>query len=454
MKAQERLFVLNRGPRCEGPVLYWMSRDQRAHDNWALWTAQELALERQVPLAVVFCLVPSFLDATIRQYGFMLRGLKETSRDLEKMGIPFFLLKGDPGEEVPHFVDKKRIGAVFTDFDPLRPKQNWQKTVAEKLSIPFYEVDAHNVIPCRKASEKREFAAYTLRPKIHRLLPRFLEEMPETVFHPFDWQTPVPAIDWDDTWNSLSVDRSVAEVKGFTPGNRAAKAALDFFLQDRFAFYDDDRNNPLRAGQSDLSPWIHFGQISAQRVVLEARRAAVPEESRKAFLEQLIVRRELADNYCLHMPDYDNFSSFPEWARKSLDEHRGDERNYLYSHEELEGARTHDPLWNAAQVQMVRTGKMHGWLRMYWAKKVLEWTVSPEEALERLIFLNNRYELDGRDPNGYTGIAWSIGGLHDRPWPEHPVFGKVRYMNFNGAKRKFDVTAFVQQIEGYKKAGR
>lgn len=447
MPAQERLFVLNKGPRCEGPVLYWMSRDQRARDNWTLASAQELALEREVPLLVAFCLVPSFLGATLRHYGFMLRGLKETSSELEKLSIPFFLLRGEPGEEIPPFVTANGIGTVFTDFDPLRVKQTWQKTVAEGLSAPFYEVDTHNVVPCRKASDKREYGAYTIRPKIRRLLPRFLEDLPETVRHPYRWAGEVPAIDWRVTLEKLPLDRSVGEVRSFSPGTSAGMKALENFLAEGLQRYAGDRNDPTLGGQSGLSPWLHFGQISAQRVAFEASASEAPGEDKKAFLEELIVRRELADNYCLHTPDYDRFSSFPEWARKTLDEHRTDEREYIYPPEELEEGRTHDPLWNAAQRQMVLTGKMHGWLRMYWAKKVLEWSPSPEEALASCIALNDRYELDGRDPNGYTGIAWSIGGVHDRAWPTHPVYGKVRYMNLNGARRKFDVDAFVKSIK-------
>lgn len=444
MLAQERLFVLKKGPRCEGPVLYWMSRDQRARDNWALAAAQELALERKVPLVAAFCLAPSFLGATLRHYGFMLRGLEETAKELETLSIPFFLLRGEPEEEIPRFVTAHGMEAVFTDFDPLRIKQEWQRAVTERLSIPLYEVDSHNVVPCRKASDKREYGAYTIRPKIHRLLPRFLEEMPETVRHPFPWGGDVPAIDWSATLKSLRLDRSVGEVKDFVPGAAAGHIALERFLRERLSRYDGDRNDPTLAGQSNLSPWLHFGQLSPQRVALEASVSGAPEEDRKAFLEELVVRRELADNYCLHTPDYDSFSAFPEWAQKTLDEHRIDERQYLYSPEELEEGTTHDPLWNAAQRQMVFTGKMHGWLRMYWAKKILEWSPSPEEALASSIALNDRYELDGRDPCGYTGIAWSVGGVHDRAWPTHPVYGKIRYMNLNGARRKFDVDAFVE----------
>ena len=199
-------------------------------------------------------------------------------------------------------------------------------------------------------------------------------------------------------------------------------------------------------GQSDLSPYLHFGQIAPQRVAWEIQQSDAPREAKQAFLEELIVRRELSDNFCWYNPDYDKFSGFPEWARKTLDQHRLDQRDFLYSLEEFEPGRTHDALWNAAQLEMVSRGKMHGYMRMYWAKKILEWTNSPEEALEIAIYLNDRYELDGRDPNGYVGVAWSIGGVHDRAWAERPVFGKIRYMSLAGCKRKFKVDEYIAKV--------
>ena len=206
------------------------------------------------------------------------------------------------------------------------------------------------------------------------------------------------------------------------------------------------RNDPTREGQSDLSPYLHFGQIAAQRVALEVEGAPAGTKAKEAFLEELIVRRELSDNFCYYHPQYDSVACFPQWARKTLDEHHDDPREYLYTPAQFEQAQTHDDLWNAAQREMVQTGKMHGYLRMYWAKKILEWTSSPEEALKIAIYLNDRYELDGRDPNGYTGIAWSLGGVHDRAWAERKVFGKIRYMSYKGCKAKFDVAAYFKNF--------
>jgi deoxyribodipyrimidine photo-lyase len=427
-----------------GPVVYWMSRDQRADDNWALLFAQERALARGVALGVVFCLVDRFLGASPRHFAFMMDGLRETADALAAKAIPFFLLHGDPGREIPDFARKHKVGELVTDFDPLRIKRQWRQRITGSLAIPFVEVDAHNVVPCRIASRKREFGAYTLRPKIRELLPRYLTDLPRIVRHPHPWLRRVPPPRWAQAC-ALSTDPA-RPAAGFTPGEKAARAALRRFLAQKLAAYPEARNDPTVDGQSNLSPYLHFGQLSAQRVALEVERSGAPRAAREAFLEELIVRRELSDNFCFYEVAYDSVAAFPDWARSTFARHAPDPRPYLYTAAQLEAAETHDTLWNAAQQQMIRAGKMHGYLRMYWGKKILEWTRSPEEAMEIAIGLNDRYELDGRDPNGYAGIAWCIGGVHDRPWPERPVFGKIRYMNENGCRRKFDADRFVRQI--------
>mgnify|MGYP005838901157 CR=1 FL=1 len=440
---KNRIRRIRSGTTGSGPVVYWMSRDQRAHDNWALLYAQELAVENKKPLIVVFCLVPEFLSAAIRHYGFMLSGLQEVENELVNKNIGFSLLAGMPEKEIPHFIKKNKTCAMVSDFDPLRIKRGWKQAVADTIDVPFYEVDAHNVVPCWTASLKQEFGAYTLRPKINRLLPEFLEEFPSLKKHPFADSLHLSRTDWKKAVRTLKINKTVSEVSWIVPGEKAARTALKNFLQNRLANYDKQRNDPTHDGQSNLSPYLHFGQLSAQRVALEVLKAAVNQQDREAFLEELIVRRELSDNFCFYNENYDRFAGFPDWAQKTHEVHRKDRREYLYSREEFEQAKTHDALWNAAQVEMVEHGKMHGYMRMYWAKKILEWTSSPEEALEIAIYLNDKYELDGRDPNGYTGIAWSIGGVHDRAWFERPVFGKIRYMNYNGCTSKFNVNAYI-----------
>jgi deoxyribodipyrimidine photo-lyase len=428
----------------DGPVVYWMSRDQRVNDNWALLYAQTLAAQQQTPVAVVFCLVPKFLGATFRQYNFMIEGLKSVEEKLIKLNIPFLLLQGLPHRVLPDFLKKSRTGALVTDFSPLRIKQNWNRQVAHKVNIPFFEVDAHNVVPVWVASDKQEFAAYTFRPKIKKLLPEFLSPFPKLKKQTARWPGAIKTVDWNKAYQSLNVDQSVPAVNWLRPGEKYAAKILRQFIKQRLEKYNRERNDPNRDVQSNLSPYLHFGQISAQRVALEIMSIDNIEDTKESFLEELIVRRELADNFCHYNSDYDAVSGFPEWAGRTLDDHRGDPREYLYSKRQFENASTHDDLWNAAQSEMVHTGKMHGYMRMYWAKKILEWSATPEKALETAIYLNDKYELDGRDPNGYAGIAWSIGGVHDRPWPERDIFGKIRFMSYDGCRRKFDVKKYIQ----------
>jgi deoxyribodipyrimidine photo-lyase len=445
---QRRIHAIREG-RSEGagPVVYWMSRDQRAHDNWALVYAQSLAIEYQVPLIVVFCLVPEFLHASVRHYAFMIKGLKEVETELAKKNIGFYLLAGSPEKEVSGFINKHRGNTLIVDFDPLRIKSQWKINVYHNITIPFYEVDAHNIVPCRIASQKQEYGAYTLRPKINRLLPEFLDNFPPLRKHPFSLSSQVHKTDWEKALGFLKISRSVGEVHWIKPGEKSAQKALMYFLNNRLQHYGEQRNDPTLDGQSNLSPYLHFGQVSAQRVALEVKWLAGKTEAAKALLEELVVRRELSDNFCLYNPNYDNMDGFPEWARKSLKEHRRDRREYIYSAVEFENAATHDDLWNAAQIEMVERGKMHGYMRMYWAKKILEWTETPEDAMEIAVYLNDKYELDGRDPNGYAGIAWSIGGVHDRAWGVRPVFGKIRYMSYNGCRSKFNVKAYIEQYK-------
>jgi deoxyribodipyrimidine photo-lyase len=447
MVKRERIRVLKENQQGKGPVVYWMSRDQRISDNWALLYAQEIAAQAAEPLAVVFCLVPDFLNATMRQYGFLLAGLREVEHDLVKLNIPFFLLQGQPEMEIPSFAHHWKASTLVTDFDPLRIKRQWKNSVARVLNIPFHEVDAHNIVPCWVASPKQEYGAYTIRPKLNRLLPEFLEDFPRLKKHPYPWN-PWPAqIDWKEVKLNLLVDKNIREVNWAEPGEKAARSAISRFIEEGLSMYNADRNDPNRAGQSGISPYLHFGHISSQRIALEVLKKKSAKESKDAFLEELIIRRELSDNFCFYSDNYDSTECFPEWAKKTLNEHVKDKRPYLYDPDDFEKALTHDDLWNAAQMEMVKRGKMHGYMRMYWAKKILEWTRSPEEAMKTAIYLNDRHELDGRDPNGYAGIAWSIGGVHDRAWNERNVFGKIRYMSYNGCKSKFAVDAYIGWVD-------
>lgn len=430
-----------------GPVLYWMSRDQRVEDNWALLYAQRLAAKRKAPVFVVFCLVPKFLDATIRQFHFLLEGLKQVEATLKSKKIPFFLKLGCAKDEVPKLCSKLKATTVVCDMSPLRVPMIWTKEVATKCGkkgIPCHQVDAHNVVPVWIASDKLEYAARTIRPKITKLLPEFLTDIPSVVAHKYpppkaSWP---PLVKWTAAEKSLKVDRKVQVIKNITPGSAAAHQKLKAFCNaKRLKFFAKSRNNPNEQALSGLSPYLHFGQISGQRCALAVK--ACGGSASASFIEELVVRRELGDNFCFYNPRYDSLLGCTEWAQITLKKHEKDKRPYVYSRKQLDEGKTHDDLWNAAQMQMVRDGKMHGFLRMYWAKKILEWSPNPKEALDRAIYLNDRYQLDGRDPNGYVGCMWSIGGIHDMGWTERPIFGKIRFMNYEGCKRKFNVPAFV-----------
>jgi deoxyribodipyrimidine photo-lyase len=398
---QRRVMKLFDRPIIDGPIIYWMSRDQRVQDNFSLEYCKKLAKENNQSFEVIFCLVENFLGAGERQYDFMLKGLEYVSSQFSKQGIKFNLIKGEPIKTVSEYVNHNKCGALITDFDPLRIKRNWQEGVGKNISCPLFIVDSHNIVPVWVASNKQEYGAYTLRPKINKLIDEFLV---------------LPGCDTSRDNESLQVARD--------------------FIENKLEQYDLLRNNPDANAQSNLSPYLHFGHIYSGRVALMVKESKASQKAKDAFLEELIIRKELSDNFCYYNKDYDNINGFPDWAKKTLEDHKNDEREYLYTKEQFEKALTHDDIWNRAQKEMVEKGKMPGYLRMYWAKKILEWTKDVSEAMEIAIYLNDKYELDGRDPNGYTGIAWSLGGVHDRAWGERKVFGKIRYMSYKGVKSK------------------
>ncbi|KAH8357758.1 hypothetical protein KR200_003440, partial [Drosophila serrata] len=437
---------------CQGGVVYWMSRDARVQDNWALLFAQRLALKLELPLTVVFCLVPKFLNATIRHYKFLMAGLEEVEQQCRSLDIPFHLLLGPAVQRLPEFVKSQDMGAVVCDFAPLRLPRQWVEDVGKALpkSVPLVQVDAHNVVPLWVTSDKQEYAARTIRNKINSKLGEFLTEFPAVVKHPHGTGCQgVKPVDWPAAYATLQCDTDVGEVDWAKPGYKAACQQLYEFCSRRLRHFNDKRNDPMADALSGLSPWLHFGHISAQRCALEVQRfRGQHKASADAFCEEAIVRRELADNFCYYNEHYDSLKGLTAWAYQTLDAHRKDKRDPCYSLEELEKSLTYDDLWNSAQLQLVREGKMHGFLRMYWAKKILEWSPTPEQALEYAILLNDKYSLDGRDPNGYVGCMWSIGGVHDMGWKERAIFGKIRYMNYQGCRRKFDVNAFVMRYGG------
>jgi deoxyribodipyrimidine photo-lyase len=382
-------------------------------------------------------------SASGRYFRFMLEGLHEVDDELRNLGIPFFMLNGEPQDVIPDFAAKVNAGAVICDFMPLKYHERWRRELVNRLNIRFTMVDAHNVVPVWQTSHKKEYAARTIRPKINNQRDQFLLDFPKTEKQKFQWKGTEISVDWDriiSKYPAINYDY-------YKPGIREANVKLLDFKGRKLRHYDTLRNNPEEDWQSGLSPYMHFGNIAPQRVAYEIKEAFYSKELIEAFLEEQIVRRELTDNYCNYNEDYDNINGADDWALKTIEEHRDDAREYVYSFDEFEQGKTHDHLWNAAQKELVHMGKMHGYLRMYWAKKILEWTPSATDAFDTALELNDKYSLDGCDPNGYVGVAWSVCGVHDRAWKERPVFGKIRYMNYNGCKSKFKIAKYIERVE-------
>ena len=437
-------------------VCYWMFRDQRIDDNWALICAQKFALQHKCPLYVTFYLMSHYSVAGTRQYDFLLGGLQQVEKQCQKLGIQFHLRLGYAMDHIVDYCEENEIDFVIADFCPLRDPMSWVEEAGRKLKaakVPLYQVDAHNIIPVWVTSDKQEFGARTIRPKIHNNLKAFLTEIPALEKHPYQPADANEPVNWDKAWAHLKIDTTVRPCAWARPGTINGYRMLYEFITQRIKRYDDDRNLPTKHALSCLSPYFHFGQLSVQRAILAVTTKEVKAKAGKsvdAFVEETVVRRELSDNYCFYNPNYDNYDGAHDWAKKSIEEHRRDKREYIYSQEELQFAKTHDKLWNAAQIQLLQEGKMHGYMRMYWAKKILEWTPNVEEAIRIGNFLNDKYSFDGRDPNGYVGVMWSMCGVHDRGWTERPIFGKIRYMNYNGCTRKFDVDRYSRIYSSYK----
>lgn len=428
-------------------VVYWMQRAQRALDNPALDVAVELANELDLPAIVFFGLHPGYPNANLRHYAFLVDGLAETERRINERGC-VFVLRPYPNHDLIRFCNEVRPALVIGDENPMREPERWRVSATTKLSVPFWTVDADVIVPSI-LFPKEEYAARTLRPKLTRLLPVFLQasENPVTKRRSRAKAPVGIVLNEKVILDGLPCDRSAGAVRGVRGGTAAGLKQLEVFIKTGLESYDSQRNLPDRRGTSELSAYLHFGQLGPMTIATAIEAAEASRTAKDKFLEELIVRRELAVNFVARNTNYDRLEGCPDWGRKTLAAHALDPRPYRYSEAQLENAETADLLWNAAQLEMFRVGRMHGYMRMYWAKKILEWTESPEEAFEISVRLNDRYQLDGRDPNGYTGVAWAIGGRHDRPWaPSRPIFGNIRYMSAAGCARKFDVDAYIRRV--------
>ena len=462
----DRLRVLADGaPLAAGPVVYWMQQAQRTRANPALTHALALGAELGRPVAVVVGLTSAYPEATARAYAFLLEGLRDVRVALAARGVGFALALGDPAEVA--LAAARHAAVLVVDRGYLRHQRAWHERVAAAAPCPVVQVEGDVVVPVDVASGKAEYAARTLRPKLQRALDAFLDPEPSVaVGPPWTGESPpvAPFADVADELDDperlrrrLGVDESVAPVSRLFPGGeRAAEVRVRRLLDEVLASYADDRNQPQRDGVSYLGMHLHFGQVSPVELVRRVRavRTAGAADAvggvalgAAAFVEELVVRRELAVNHVERVADYGHYGSLPAWARATLAKHAADPRpDLVLDDDALLAGGTRDPYWNAAMLEMRATGYQHNYMRMYWGKKVLEWSATPEIAYERLLRWNNRYLLDGRDPNSYAGVGW-VFGLHDRPWVERPIFGTVRYMNAAGLKRKFDADAYARRIQ-------
>lgn len=393
---ENRVFNLNNKKIIDGDIVYIATRELRLQDNWGLIFAYHLAKKYNKNFKVVIFFDKNLCSA--RQKDFREEGLNFFLKNLAQNNI-----KSEVIENLP---EKISAGIIVVDFNPIEDKSEWAKI----QDCAVFEVDSHNIIPAMYVSGKQEFSAATLRRKIYANISEFLTEFP----NPFECQ------------------KTDAEVK------------LNHFINEKLDFYVEFKDNPNENATSNLSPYLHFGFISAQRIALEVIKSNASRVNKEAFLEELIVRKELADNFCLYNKGFKTFNCIPNWAKETLNAHRIDIRPYIYTLNEFENGLTHDELWNKVQQNLAKNGKIHGYLRMYWAKKILEWSKTPEDALQTAIYLNDNYALDGNDSNGYVGILWSIGGIHDRPFSNRIVTGKIRYMSIGGCKKKFDIKQYLR----------
>jgi deoxyribodipyrimidine photo-lyase len=434
-------------------VVYWMQRAERGIDNPALDVAIEIGNELNLPVVVFFSAISNFPHANLRHYVFLNQGFSDIEEDLAERNVSF-VVRRPPDNSLDAFLKEVGAAMVIGDENPCREPERWRKVLAKRLTIPFWTVDADVVVPS-SLFPKHLYMLHILRPKLYAELPKYLVASPRTKAKKA-WPRPRGfqsfAVKDDVTAGWKNFDRSVKPVDTFTGGTHAALKRLKHFLAHGLADYEKQRNHPEVDGTSQMSPYLHFGHISPVTIALAVeealRQGKVSKAARDSYINELIGWRELSVNFVKHVPNYDSIECAPEWAQKTLREHARDKRDPTYTFAELEQGETYDELWNAAQMQMVKFGWMHNYLRMYWAKKILEWTPNPALGWEWAVILNDKYELDGRDPNGYNGIAWAMGGVHDRPWFDRPIFGTVRYMSGASTGKKFDAKRYIAQVMG------
>lgn len=394
-----RIFELNKNDIKDGPIIYFCEREIRAKDNFALQFAINKSKEIGKQLKIIH---PENNYIYKPKQNFIERQISQAKEAFLSAGLDFETIKSN---DILPFLQNSAPSILIIDFNPILDRK-W----LNKITCKIYEIDGHNIVPARFVSDRMEYNAATLRRKIYYSIYPFLTEFENT-----------------------------------TNYKTEADLCLKLFLREKLQNYTEYKNNPNENATSNLSKYLNLGFISSQRVALEVINAKVSDENKEAFLEELVIRKELSDNFCLYCKNFKTLRCTPNWAKQTLKLHQNDSRDYIYDKKELENAKTHDPLWNSAQIQLKKEGKIHGYLRMYWAKKILEWSPNAEKALHIAIYLNDKYAYDAPSANGYVGILWSIAGLHDRAFKESAIFGKVRNMSYDSLKKKFEITKFIMK---------
>jgi deoxyribodipyrimidine photo-lyase len=459
----ERIRKLNSAGERAGAryVLYWSQMNRRVEGNHALLFATELANRNELPVLVYEGLTCTYQYANDRLHRFILEAVPETERRLKRAGIGYvFYLRRTRSSRNDVLYELARSAlAVVTDDYPTFIARTHNGSVPSKLDVAYYAVDSSCIVPMSQITE-RQYGAYTLRPKISRVLAKYLRG-PDALHVKQRWNQPVPEFhvavtpkNIGELVASCEIDHSVRPSLSFEGGRVAADKLLQHFLSQNLFRYAKDRNEPSEHATSHLSPYLHFGQISSLEIALQVKEYAEKNKLiADEYLEELIVRRELAFNYTRFVADPGKLENLPDWCRQTMKKHAGDRRERTYSREQLERADTYDDLWNATQKEMLLRGKIHGYYRMYWGKKIIEWLPGYQSAADFMIEMHDRYALDGRDPNTYTNILWCFG-LHDRAWGERPVFGKLRYMSREGLERKTDTAAYIEEIQEMERTGK
>lgn len=394
-----RIYEFNNKEIKQGSIVYLMEREIRIIDNFALQFAIQKSNELNQPLKII-CARP-FYEYKPKQ-GFIDNQINEVKKNFLKFDFDFEICEE---KDIPEHLSKLDISLLIFDFNPLLNRDY----LANK-DYKIYEIDGHNIVPARFLSDKQEYNAMTMRKKIYYKIFPFL-----------------------------------TEYDNFTNIKTEADLLLDDFIQNKLPQYAEFKNNPSKNVLSGLSKYMNLGFISSQRAALEVIKSNAEDINKEVFLEELIIQKELSDNFCLYCRNYKMLDCIALWAKNSLMEHENDLRVYNYKLTDFENAKTHDRLWNAAQIQLINDGDIHGYLRMYWAKKILEWSQSPQTALDIAIYLNDKYSYDSPSPSAYAGILWAIGALHDRAFRNFPVTGKIRRMTYDSLKHKFNIEDYISQ---------